>query len=163
MYGSLDDEDRKFLHLAVQLSASYQHDQIGWPFGALLVMDGEIVGQGVNQVVELHDPSAHAEVMALRAAGASTGWHLFKNSVLYSSCEPCPMCLAACCWALVPRIVYAATAYDAADNGIRDLDIYAELVLPAGHRSIKEDASDDGLHEEAVAILRDWNQQYHRS
>lgn len=126
-------------------------------------MDGEIAGQGVNQVVELHDPAAHAEVMALRAAGAATGRHLFEDSVLYSSSEPCPMCLAACYWALVPRIVFAATASDTADCGMRDLAIYAEFGLPAERRSIREDASDDDLREDALRAVRDWTTQYRRS
>jgi guanine deaminase len=158
MRGMLDDDDRRYLRLAVELSKSYRQDGRRWPFGALLVLDGEIAGQGVNQVVELHDPAAHAEVMALRAAGAATGRHLFQDSVLYSSSEPCPMCLAACYWALVPRVVFAATSHDAADYGIRDLAIYTELGLPAEHRSIREDLSDDGLRHDAVAVFRDWTQ-----
>jgi guanine deaminase len=162
MRGNLDDEDRKYLQLAVELSRGYREDQSRWPFGALLVMDGEIAGQGVNQVVELHDPTAHAEVMALRAAGAAVGRHQFQRSVLYSSSEPCPMCLAACYWAAVPRIVFGATISDTADYGIRDRSIYAEFELPAERRSIQEDAADDDLREDACTALRDWTTQYRR-
>ncbi|HEY1626255.1 MAG TPA: nucleoside deaminase [Streptosporangiaceae bacterium] len=163
MHGTLDNEDRQYVRQAVELSKGYEQNQSRWPFGAILVMDGKVVGQGVNQVVELHDPAAHAEIMALRDAGAATGQHIFQDSVLYSSCEPCPMCLAACCWALVPRIVYAATSYDTADYGLRDRAIYDELALPPEHRSIRADASDEDLRQEAIAAVRDWTQRYRRT
>ena len=163
MRGKLDEEDRRYLRQAVELSKGYEQDQRRWPFGAILVVDGKIAGQGTNQVVKLHDPTAHAEMMALRAAGAATGQHMFQDSVLYSSSEPCPMCLAACCWALVPRIVFGATSYDTADYGIRDLAIYTELGLPAEHRSIRADASDDDLRQDALAVVRDWTNRYRRT
>lgn len=162
MRGKLDDDDRRYLKQAVELSRSYHEDQRRWPFGALLVIDGEVAGQGVNRVVELYDPAAHAEVMALRAAGAATGRHIFEDGVLYSSTEPCPMCLAACCWALIPRVVFAATTYDVADSGFRDLAIYAEIALPVEHRSIEEDASDDDQRQDALAVVRDWSRLYRR-
>jgi guanine deaminase len=135
MRGNLDDQDRKYLQLAVKISRSYREDQSRWPFGALLVIDGKIAGQGVNQVVELHDPTAHAEVMALRAPAAATGRHQFENSALYYSSEPCLMCPAACYWALVPRIVFGATINDTADYGVR---------------------------EDALTAVRDWATHYRR-
>jgi guanine deaminase len=95
-------------------------------------LSGQIAGKGVNRVVELHDPAAHAEVMALRAAGSALGRHVFEDAVLYSSSEPCPMCLAACYWACVQRVVFAATSYDVAACGLQDLAIYEELKLPPG-------------------------------
>jgi guanine deaminase len=163
MDGKLDDEDREYLRLAVELSKGYHQARGRWPFGAVLVMDGEIAGQGVDQVVELHDPAAHAEVMALRTAGSATGKHMFEDSVLYSSSEPCPMCLAACYWALVPRIVFAATSYDTADYDMRDLAIYREFGLPPDFRSIRTDAGDDELRQDAVAVLKDWGGQLRRN
>jgi len=114
MLGKLDDDDRKYLRVAVELSRSYRDDPRRWPFGAILVGQGKILGQGFNQVVELRDPSAHAEIMALRAAGRALGRHVFEDCVLYSSGEPCPMCLAACYWASIPRVVFAVTTHELA-------------------------------------------------
>jgi tRNA(Arg) A34 adenosine deaminase TadA len=88
------------------------------------VTHGEVIGRGVNQVVELNDPTAHAEILALRAAGTTLRSHVIDDGVLYSSAEPCPMCLAACYWAGIPRIVFAATTHDAALSGIDDLRVY---------------------------------------
>jgi guanine deaminase len=142
--------------MAVKLSRGYHDDGRRWPFGAILVVGGQVVGTGVNRVVELHDPAAHAEVMALRAAGSALGRHVFTDAVLYSSSEPCPMCLAACYWACVPRVVFAATSRDVAAVGVRDLAIYDELKLPAELRSVREDAGGDDLRRDAAAVLRDW-------
>jgi guanine deaminase len=158
--GNLDDADRHYLRLAVELSRGYRDDPRRWPFGAVVVTDGKIAGQGINQVVEQHDPTAHAEIMALRAAGQTLASHMFENAVLYSSSEPCPMCLAACYWACVPRVVYAATLFDTAANGLRDLAIYDELKLPAEHRSLREQASGSDLRKEAVTVLQDWQDQF---
>jgi guanine deaminase len=154
--GKLDETDRDYLQMAVELSRGYHDDQRRWPFGAILVVGGQIVGTGVNRVVELHDPAAHAEVMALRAAGRALGRHEFADAVLYSSSEPCPMCLAACYWACVPRVVFAATSRDVAAVGLRDLAIYDELKLPAELRSVCEEGDRDELRQVAAAVLQDW-------
>jgi guanine deaminase len=158
MSGKLDDDDRRYLRMAVELSRSYRDDPRSWPFGAVLVREGKILGRGFNQVAELRDPSAHAEIMALRAAGRALGQHVFEDSVLYSSSEPCPMCLAACYWASIPRIVFAAATRDLADYDIRDLAIYTELGLPAERRSIREDAGEEELRQDALQAVRDWAQ-----
>jgi guanine deaminase len=107
-------------------------------------------------VVELRDPTAHAEVMALRAAGRALGGHQFEGATLYSSSEPCPMCLAACYWASLDRVVFAATTYDVAACGIQDLAVYDELRLPAGSRALTEVAEGENLRQSARAVLRDW-------
>ena len=91
-------------------------------------------GEGTSCVVELRDPTARAEVMALRAAGAALGRHLFEDSVPYASSEPCPMCLVACYWARVPRVAFGATSYDVATYGFEDLQFYRELRLSADER-----------------------------
>ncbi len=156
MTAEWDVTDRRFLRLAVDLSRGYLDDRRRWPFGAIVVADGEIVGQGMNQVVELNDPAAHAEVMALRAAGAALNSHQFEGGTLYSSSEPCPMCLAACYWASLGRVVFAATSHDVADCGLRDLAIYDELSRPAERRSMPEDEAGDDLRQQATAVLRDW-------
>jgi guanine deaminase len=158
MPGKLDDDDRRYLRMAVDLSRSYHDDPRGWPFGAVLVRDGKILGCGFNQVVKLGDPSAHAEIMALRAAGRALGQHVFEDSVLYCSSEPCPMCLAACYWAAIPRIVFGAASQDLADYDFQDLAIYTELGLPAERRSIREDAGEEELRQDALKAVRDWAQ-----
>jgi guanine deaminase len=159
MAAQLDDRDRHYLRLAVELSRGFLHDERRWPFGALVVVEDQIVGQGVNRVVELHDPTAHAEVIALRAAGARLDRHHFEDGVLYASSEPCPMCLAACCWACLPRVVFGATSSDVAACGLQDLQLYVELARPAGQRSIREDGCHGDLRQDATAILNDWARQ----
>jgi guanine deaminase len=154
--GTLNDTDRQYLEMAVQLSRCYLEDGRRWPFGAVVVADGEVAGRGVNQVVELCDPTAHAEVLALRAAGRALGRHQFEDAILYSSSEPCPMCLAACYWARLDRVVFAATTGDVAANGLSDLTVYEQLRLPAESRSLPEVGDGDDLREQAVAALRDW-------
>jgi guanine deaminase len=98
----------------------------------------------------------YAEVLALRAAGQALGTHQFENATLYSSSEPCPMCLAACYWARLGRVVFAATTHDVAANGLSDLAVYEQLRLPAESRSLPEVADGNDLREQAVAALRDW-------
>ncbi|HEY6495463.1 MAG TPA: nucleoside deaminase [Trebonia sp.] len=152
----LGEADLGYLRMAVELSRSYRDVPGSWPFGAVLVARGEVVGRGFNQVAERRDPSAHAEIMALREAGRSLDRHEFPGSVLYSSAEPCPMCLAACYWASVARIVYAATSRDLAGYDFSDLAIYAELRLPAGCRAVPEDVAGEGPRQDALAAVREW-------
>ncbi len=159
MAAQLDDRDRHYLRLAVELSSGFLHDERRWPFGAVVVVEGQIVGQGVNRVVELHDPTAHAEVMALRAAGARLDRYHFEDGVLYASSEPCPMCLAACYWACLPRVVFGATSSDVAACGLQDLQLYVELARPVGQRSIREDGCDGDLRHDATVLLNDWARQ----
>jgi guanine deaminase len=159
MPGKLDDDDRRYLRMAVELSRSYRDDPRRWPFGAVVVGQGKVLGQGSNQVVELRDPSAHAEVMALRAAGGALGRHVLEDCVLYSSSEPCPMCLAACYWAAVPRIVFAATSQDLAGYDFQDLVFYTELGLPAERRSMREDADREEVRREALLAVQGWAQR----
>jgi tRNA(Arg) A34 adenosine deaminase TadA len=159
MSGKLDDDDRRYLRMAVELSRSYRDDPSRWPFGAVVVRQGKVVGRGFNQVVELRDPSAHAEIMALRAAGGALGRPSLKDCVLYSSSEPCPMCLAACYWALVSRVVFAATTSDLAGYDFQDLAIYAQLTRSAEKRSIREVAAGAGMRDDALAAIRDWAQR----
>jgi guanine deaminase len=94
--------------------------------------------------------------MALRAAGEALGTHLFETGVMYCSSEPCPMCLAACYWARLPRLVFAATSYDVATSGFEDLQLYRELALQRDQRALREDTADDDLRREAAGALRAW-------
>jgi len=116
-------DDRRWLDRAVELAVS-NVGAGGGPFGALVVRDGELVAEGVNRVTPLLDPTAHAEVQAIRAACQELGDFSLAGCVLYSSCEPCPMCLASSLWARLDRIVYAADRHDAARGGFDDREFY---------------------------------------
>jgi tRNA(Arg) A34 adenosine deaminase TadA len=157
--GTLDAADRRYLRLAIELSGGYGKGDRRWPFGAVVVARGSLIGRGVNQVVELNDPTAHAEVIALRAAAAELRSHAIDDGVLYSSAEPCPMCLAASYWARITRIVFAATTRDVAQSGFDDLTVYDQLRLPTEERSIREDPGSDDVRAEAVTVLAGWRKQ----
>jgi guanine deaminase len=118
-------------------SASDERGQSG-PFGAIVVRDdtGEVIGEGHNMVVTSCDPTAHAEIVALRDAAAKTKTHVLTGATLYTSTEPCPMCLGAAYWARVSRIVIAADRQDAASVGFDDSDIYDEVASPRASRRI---------------------------
>lgn len=156
---SLDEADHAFLQRAIDISRHASLADGRTPFGAVVVAGAEIAGEGANQVIELRDPTAHAEVMALRAASAALGSHLIPDGTMYASSEPCPMCLAACYWAQLPRVVYAATSHDVATYGFEDLRLYRELTKPRGERLIAEQAGSSGQRDEAVKGLREWTQQ----
>ncbi|MEU9380227.1 nucleoside deaminase [Streptomyces sp. NPDC048279] len=150
-------EDHAFLAQAIEISRRALEDEGKTPFGALVVIDGEVVATGTSSVVELRDPTAHAEVMALRAAGGKLGRHLMEDAVMYSSSEPCPMCLVACYWARVPRLVYAATSHDVALSGFEDLQYYRELSVPNAGRTLLQETSVGGeTREVAAAALASW-------
>ncbi|TJY65078.1 nucleoside deaminase [Sinimarinibacterium sp. CAU 1509] len=119
------DAHRAWLTRAIELGRSNLVSGDGGPFGAVIVMDGQVIGEGRNQVLQTHDPTAHAEVMALRQACTRLGRHQLPQAILYSSCEPCPMCLSAAYWAHIPRVYFAATRDDAAAAGFIDAELYA--------------------------------------
>ncbi|MEU6652734.1 nucleoside deaminase [Streptomyces sp. NPDC046900] len=152
----LSATDQEFLRQAIEISRRALEDEGKTPFGAIVVIGDEIVSEGTSSVVELTDPTAHAEVMALRNAGAKLGRHLFEDAVMYMSSEPCPMCLAACYWARVPRIVFGASSRDVGELGFEDLQFYREMALPAASRSIIEDHADGGLSKRARSVLQEW-------
>jgi tRNA(Arg) A34 adenosine deaminase TadA len=108
----------------------------GGPFGAVVARHGVVLGEGANRVVPEADPTAHAEMLAIRAAARALGNHDLSGAVLYTSCEPCPMCLAAAWWARLSRIVFAADRADAAAAGFDDAAIYAEVAAPLDARAL---------------------------
>jgi tRNA(Arg) A34 adenosine deaminase TadA len=130
------EQDHFFIEKAIALAREGMHSGKGGPFGAIVVKDGVIVGQGSNQVTSTNDPTAHAEVTAIRDACRHLGDFQLTDCVLYTSCEPCPMCLGAIYWARPARVVYAATHADAATAGFDDSFIYRELPLPPHERAI---------------------------
>ncbi len=129
-------EHEKFIQEAVRLARMNVPTGKGGPFGALVVKDGEIIGKGTNQVTANNDPTAHAEIMAIREACKHIGDFQLRDCIIYTSCEPCPMCLGAIYWARPKMIVYAAENTDAARAGFDDSLIYKEVSLPVQERQI---------------------------
>ncbi len=145
--------DFPFLREAIALARTGAAGGVGGPFGAVVVAGDRIVGRGQNRVTSTNDPTAHAEVVALRDACAALGRFHLAGATLYTSCEPCPMCLAAAYWAHVDRIVYACTRDDAAAIGFDDAFLYRELVAPPSTRRIPEIPL---LRDEGLVAFREW-------
>ena len=124
---SLSPDDQQHLARAVALSREHMDAGAGGPFGAVIAREGKVLAEGWNQVTSAHDPTAHAEIVAIRRACERAGDHALQGATLYTSCEPCPMCLAAAYWARLSRIVYANTRADAAAIGFDDALIYDEI------------------------------------
>lgn len=128
--------DERFLRRAIELAGLGVAGGDGGPFGAVVVRDGEILGEGWNRVISGNDPTAHAEVTAIRAACAAVGSFQLPGAILYSSCEPCPMCLGAIYWARPDAVFFAATRHDAAAANFDDSFIYDEIPLDPAERSL---------------------------
>jgi len=126
---------------------------LGGPFAALVVKDGAIIGQGCNRVTGKHDPTAHAEMEAIRAACHRLGSHQLDGCVIYSSCEPCPMCLGAIYWARPDKLFYLNRQTDAAHIGFDDQFIYQELALPAAQRQL---ATEQVEHPQRLTAFQLW-------
>lgn len=122
---------------AIRLAEAGMHGGRGGPFGCVVVRGGRVVARGNNRVTSANDPTAHAEVVAIRRACRALGTFRLDDCELYTSCEPCPMCLAAIYWARLPRIYYANTRADAAAIGFDDDFIYRQIPLPPGRRKVK--------------------------
>lgn len=131
----MNEYNQEYMDLAVNLSAE-NIDNGGGPFGAVIVKDGNIVATGVNRVTASNDPTAHAEVNAIRNACAELGTFKLTGCIVYSSCEPCPMCLSALYWAGVDKIYFGNTKEDAASINFSDRFIYDELALPLERRHL---------------------------
>ncbi len=128
----------------------------GGPFGAVIVKDGKVVATGVNRVTANNDPTAHAEVQAIRAACDKLGTFKLDGCEIYSSCEPCPMCLGAIYWAHIEKIYYGAGQHDADDIGFSDEFIYKELAKDKNERSVPAERL---LNEEALEPFNVWKNQ----
>lgn len=146
-------EDRRFLAEAAELSLRGMRRGKGGPFGAVVVKDGKVIGRGCNEVTGSRDPTAHAEVNAIRAACRKLRAFSLEGCVLYTSCEPCPMCLGAAYWARLRRVVYANTRRDAEAIGFSDAFIYAELDRPLSRRRLRLERIADAA---AAAAFREW-------
>jgi tRNA(Arg) A34 adenosine deaminase TadA len=143
----------KFMRKAIRLSLQKMRGDHGGPFGAVVVRRGKIVGRGWNQVTATNDPTAHAEVIAIREAGRRLKTFRLDDCELYASCEPCPMCLAAGYWARLRKIYYAGTRRDAANIGFDDEMLYREVTRPISRRHIPMKQL---LRPEALAVFAEW-------
>ena len=151
--------DEDFLREAIRLARDGMMTGQGGPFGAVVVRYGEIVGRGCNRVTSTNDPTAHAEVVAIRDACRALETFQLEGCTLYASCEPCPMCLGAIYWARPSRIVYGAFHTDAAGAGFDDQFIYEEIEKPREQRHIPMQQL---LRDEADAVFREWIALAHR-
>jgi len=143
----------QFLREAIRLSHEKMEAGEGGPFGAVVVKDGQIVGRGWNCVTSANDPTAHAEVGAIRDACSNLGTFTLAGCEIYASCEPCPMCLSAIYWARLDALYFAGSQSDAADAGFDDSFLYKEVALTAAERVLK---SEQHLQPEARAVFESW-------
>ena len=145
--------DVKFMTRAIELAREGVDRNEGGPFGCVIVRNGEIVGEGNNRVTSTNDPTAHAEVVAIRDACSKLGTFQLDGCVVYTSCEPCPMCLGAIYWSRPAGIFYAGTREDAAAAGFDDEHFYSEIEKSNVDREIK---MENMLRGEAQAAFAEW-------
>ena len=145
-----------FMKEAISLAEKGMTKTGGGPFGAIIVKDGKIIGQGNNNVTPLNDPTAHAEITAIRDACKSLQTFSLNGCEIYTSCEPCPMCLGAIYWARLDKVYYAADQKDAAKIGFDDENFYEELKKPFSERKVPMIQL---MHDEAVKIFHAWDEK----
>jgi len=151
----ITEKDSVYLQQAIGLARQGMEAGRGGPFGCVVVRDEEVIGKGSNGVTATNDPTAHAEIVAIRDACQRLGDYQLTGCTVYASCEPCPMCLGAIYWARPARVVYAATRQQAAAAGFDDDFIYREIELPAGERKIAFDWLPEKGAEEVFALWRE--------
>jgi guanine deaminase len=148
-----DKGNEKFMQMAIDLSEYNVAQSQGGPFGAVIVKDGMVVARSANRVVPTNDPTAHAEVSVIRLACQELGTFDLEGCEIYTSCEPCPMCLGAIYWARISKVYYANTKKDAADIGFDDHFIYDELEKPMDKRKMPFVQM---MHNEALVVFKQW-------
>ena len=149
----MPEEHEKFMRRAIELARQGVDDGLGGPFGCVVVSDGEIIGEGSNQVTSTNDPTAHAEIVAVRDACRQLNSFQLTGCTVYTSCEPCPMCLVAIYWARPAAIYFAGTRDDAAAAGFDDELFYNELEKPNEARQLKMRSL---LREESQTVFQRW-------
>ena len=150
----ISEEDKLFMREAIDMSLKGMRNGDGGPFGCIIVNEnGVIIGKGNNKVTSSNDPTAHAEVVAIRDACQNIGHFQLDNCTIYTSCEPCPMCLGAIYWARPARIVYACSREDAATIDFDDEFLYQELILPMHERRIP---IVQALQNEGIKVFKEW-------
>ena len=151
MNARIKENMREALRLAKENIATGK----GGPFGAVIVHDGTIIARAANAVVRTNDPTAHGEIVAIRQACEALGTFHLDDCELYTSCEPCPMCMGAIYWARIPRVYYAASGEDAHDAGFDDIAFYEQIALPYPEQNLEVKQI---LRDEARHIFDEWNQ-----
>lgn len=154
------EKQENFMREAIRLSIEKMQAGFGGPFGAVVVRNGEIIARGYNNVTSSNDPTAHAEVDAIRKACAALNTYQLTDCELYTSCEPCPMCLGAIYWARPRAVYFANTKQDAAQAGFDDQFIYDELAIPLENRSIPMQQL---LRHEAQTAFQQWTEKTDRT
>lgn len=149
----MTERDEYFMRRAIALSAEGMNANAGGPFGAVIVKNDEIIAEGYNRVTSTNDPTAHAEVVAIRRACEKLGTFQLDDCIIYTSCEPCPMCLGAIYWARPKQVFFACDREDAAAIQFDDQFIYDELEKDVGDRQIKFVSL---LRKEGVTIFEQW-------
>lgn len=152
----MTDQDKEFMRRAINLAQNGIDRNDGGPFGAVVVKNGEIVAEGNNRVTSTNDPTAHAEIVAIRRACEKLGSFQLDDCVIYTSCEPCPMCLGAIYWARPTRVFYACTREDAAEIGFDDEFIYKEIEKNFEHRQMK---LVNLLRDEGLTVFENWTEK----
>jgi tRNA(Arg) A34 adenosine deaminase TadA len=145
-----------FMREAIRISLQMMRRDKGGPFGAVIARDGKIVGRGWNQVTSSNDPTAHAEIVAIRDACQRLKTFKLDECEIYTSCEPCPMCLSAMYWARLKKVYYANTRKDAADIDFDDDFIYTEVARPIADRKL---VMKQILRKEALVAFKEWKQK----
>jgi guanine deaminase len=149
----MQDDHERFMRHAIRLSREKMRDGAGGPFGAVVVKDGAVIGEGWNRVTSANDPTAHAEIVAIREACRTLGSFALHGCTLYTSCEPCPMCLAAAYWARIERLFYANVRADAASIGFDDAFLYEQVALPLDRQRMPASRL---LAPEARLVFDEW-------
>jgi guanine deaminase len=149
----MNESDKKFMQRAIELAQQGMDSNSGGPFGCVVAKNGEIIGEGCNRVTSTNDPTAHAEIVAIREACKKLGAFQLDGCVVYTSCEPCPMCLGAIYWARPAGIFFAATRVDAANAGFDDETFYNEVEKPNEQRNLQMISL---LRDDAVSVFRKW-------
>ena len=155
----INDNEKRFLERAIELSRQGMEEGNGGPFGCIIVMDKAIIAEGVNMVTSSNDPTAHAEVVAIREACKKLNSFQLNGCEVYTSCEPCPMCLGAIYWARPERVVYANTRYDAAAIQFDDEFIYQEINTDMVRRKIPFVHQP---HPQALQVFDEWKKIHGR-
>ncbi len=156
----MTEEDKKFMRRAIELAEEGMDSNTGGPFGAVIVKNGEIIAEGCNKVTSHNDPTAHAEVDAIRTACKKLNTFQLDDCIIYTSCEPCPMCLGAIYWARPKKVFYGCTREDAADIEFDDQLIYDEIAVGISNRQIE---FTNGMRNEAIKVFQKWNSKTDRT
>jgi tRNA(Arg) A34 adenosine deaminase TadA len=152
----MDKSHAEFMRRAIRLAEVGVDTDQGGPFGCVIVKDGQVIGEGCNQVTSTNDPTAHAEIVAIRQACRNLNSFQLDGCVVYTSCEPCPMCLGAIYWARPAAIFFAGTREDAADAGFDDERFYAELETPNEERQLRMASL---MRDEAQSVFQRWKEK----